>query len=245
MPEFSVILVEPIYPGNIGSVARVMKNFGFKELILINPPEITGDARAMAMHAQEILKNAKIYKKFSYIKQDFDFLIATSAIIASDKNPLRTPVFPGQLRSSVDLQGKIGIVFGREDKGLSNEEIEQCDLFITIPANPEYPTLNLAQSAAIILYEIHKFTGEASINDKIPLNKTRRANKIEKEILLQKFDALVEKVGLHDFKANIAKKTFRSVIGRGFISGRESFTLTGVFRRAHDAIEKLRGENKK
>ena len=90
MLEFSVIFVEPVYQGNIGSVARVMKNFGFKELVLVNPPEITGEARAMAMHAQEVLGNAKILKNFSDLQGKFDFLIATSAVIASDKNPLRT-----------------------------------------------------------------------------------------------------------------------------------------------------------
>lgn len=235
MPEFSIILVEPIYPGNIGSVARVMKNFGFKELVLINPPEIAGEARAMAMHARDVLENAKIAGDFDELKDDYDFLVATSAVIGTDRNPLRTPIFPWQLKSSLDLDGKIGIVFGREDKGLLNKELKKCDLFVTIPAHHEYPTLNLAQSVAIILYEIYRLE-----NESIQLEKTREANKIEKKVLLQKFDALVEAAGLWDFKADIAKKTFRSVIGRGFISGREAFTLTGVFRRAYEAINKFK-----
>ncbi|ODS41264.1 hypothetical protein BEH94_04365 [Candidatus Altiarchaeales archaeon WOR_SM1_SCG] len=234
MPEFFVVLVEPIYPGNIGSVARVMKNFGFRELVLVNPPEITGEAKAMAMHARDVLENAKIVKEFSILQDKFDFLVATSAVIGTDKNPLRTPIYPEQLTGAIELDGKIGIVFGREDKGLSNEELKKCDFLITIPAHHEYPTLNLAQSAAVILYEIHKLK-----NRETPLKKTRAANKIEKQVLLEKFDALVDASGLRDFKADIAKKTFRSVVGRGFISGRESFTLTGVFRRAADAAGKL------
>jgi TrmH family RNA methyltransferase len=239
MPEFSVILVEPLYQRNMGSVARVMKNFNFRELVLVNPPEITMEAIAMSMHARDVLESAKIVKDFDDLRRDFDFLVATSAIVASDSNPLRTPIFPEQLVSSEGLKGKIGIVFGREDKGLSNDELKKCDLFVTIPAHHEYPTLNVAQSAAVILYEIYKFSKlkNFELSGEIPLKKTRKAGKIEKDVLLQKFDELVDSVDLRDFKADIAKKTFRTIIGRGFISGREAFTLIGVFRRAHKAIK--------
>ncbi|ODS36075.1 hypothetical protein BEH94_07540 [Candidatus Altiarchaeales archaeon WOR_SM1_SCG] len=237
MPNFSVILVEPIYSGNVGSVARVMKNFGFKDLILVNPPEITREAKARAMHARDVLENARIFGKFDDLQGEFDFLVATIAVIASDRNSLRTPIFPEQLKSSLDFDGNIGVVFGREDNGLSNEELKQCDLLVTIPANPEYQTLNLAQSVAVILYEIFKLKSKS--HSEPQLGKTCEANKIEKEFVLRNFNALVDAVGLLDFKADIAKKTFRSVVGRGFISGREAFTLTGVFRRAHDTIMKL------
>lgn len=234
MPEFAVVLIEPKYQGNIGSVARVMKNFGFTELVLVNPPEIGKEARAMAMHGRDILENAKILKDFDELKGEFDFLIATSAIIASDRNAMRTPVFPEELKNAAGREGRIGIVFGREDYGLLNDEISMCDMLVSIPANPEYPTLNISHSVAIILYEISGF----ETNKKIAgLKKIKRADKIEKEILLKKFDELTDLAYGEGFHNRISKKTFRQIIGRAFISGREAFTLTGVFRRAGEKIK--------
>ncbi len=235
MPTFSVILVEPRYEGNVGSVARVMKNFGFSELILVNPHKLGKEARAMAMHGRDVLENAKISDGFEKLKEEFDFLIATTAIIATDRNPMRTPVFPENLKNSIALDGRIGLVFGREDYGLYNEEIEMCDLLVSIPANSEYPTLNLSHSVAILLYEISKLEMEKKPRK---LKKFRKVNLVEKRILLEKFDSFVESVHNRKQDAKLAKKTFRQLIGRAFISGRESFTLIGLFRKARNRIKK-------
>ena len=226
MVEFFVVLVGPKYQGNIGSVARLMKNFGFRSLVLVNPPKLEGEARAMAMHGIDILKGAKVVKSFGELKGKFDFLVATSAIVAGDSNAMRSPVTPEELGNSLDLKGKVGILFGREDTGLLNDEIATCDMLVTIPASNEYPTLNLSQSVAIILYELSK------LSNRKRLRKFRKAKKIEKDILLEKFNALVDSVYREDFRRKVAKKTFRQLIGRAFISGLEATTLIGVFRKA-------------
>jgi len=227
--------MEPKYEGNIGSVARVMKNFGFNELILVNPHKLGKEARAMAMHGRDILENAKKFDNFNAVREEFDFLIATTAIIATDRNPLRTPMPLHDLKSALEVDGKIGLVFGREDYGLYNEEIEACDLLVSIPASEEYPTLNLSHSVAILLYEISKQRFEKR---KRRLKKFRKADSVEKKVLLEKFDSFADSV--HDRKqdAKLAKKTFRQLIGRAFISGRESFTLIGLFRKARNRIKK-------
>lgn len=228
MVEFFVVLVKPKYQGNIGSVARLMKNFGFTNLVLVNPPKLEGEARAMAMHGVDIMRDAKVLKSFKELTGRFDFLVATSAIIAGDSNAMRSPVTPEELGNSRDLDGKVGILFGREDTGLSNDEIAACDMLVTIPAGEEYPTLNLSQSVAIILYEISKLSSRKR------LKKFRQAKKIEKDILLEKFNALVDSVYGEDFRRRVAKKTFRQLIGRAFISGLEATTLIGVFRKASE-----------
>ncbi len=229
MASFTVILVEPRYEGNVGSVARVMKNFGFGDLVLVNPPEIGREARAMAMHGRDILDDVRVVDGFGVLGEEFDFLVATTAVVASDKNPLRTPIFPGDLRSSLDFDGRVGLVFGREDYGLYNEEIGLCDLIVSIPTSREYPTLNLSHSVAVILYEISKQKLESG---RRKLKKLRRADLVEKQVLLDKFDSFVDQVHSREQDARMAKKTFRQLIGRAFISGRESFTLIGLFRRA-------------
>ncbi len=235
MAEFSVVLVEPKYDGNIGSVARLMKNFGYSKLVLVNPPEIAKDGRSMAMHARDILESAVRVDDYSKLTQDYDFLVATTAVLATDSNSRRTPIFPEDLSGALETEGKIALVFGREDHGLSNEEIEQCDLIVTIPGSREYPTLNLSQSVAIILYELSKAKMRRDMQG---LKKLRKIEKIEKDVLLEKFDDLAGCVYLNEYELHNAKKTFRQLIGRAFISGREAFTLTGTFRKAANKIRK-------
>ncbi len=236
MPEFSVVLVEPKYEGNIGSVARLMKNFGYKNLVLLNPPKLDSEARMMAMHAKDLLDNATIIKDFGKLKEEYDFLVATTAVIATDTNSTRTPIFPEELAASLDTDGKIALLFGREDHGLSNDEIKQCDLIVTIPTHYEYRSLNISHSVAVVLYEL---TRQQMRNESRALKKMRKVEKIEKDVLLEKYDTLTDTVLEHEYERRIAKKTFRNVIGRSFISGREAGTLTGLFRRTVNKINRL------
>lgn len=233
--KFSIILIEPLYEGNIGSVARVMKNFGFENLILVNPCKIGMEAIKMAKHGIDILQNAKTLNNFDELRENFDFLIGTSAKVAGDKNFVRTPLNPSQLieilEKRKDENFSIGVVFGREDRGLKNEEIEKCDFLLNIPTLNEY-SLNLSHAVAIIAYELSKlFFKERK------LRKLESATKLEKEILLEKFSELVTNVGLRDFRKRLAIKTFKEVISRGLISGRECATLTGIFRKANEKIK--------
>lgn len=225
---FHIVLVEPRYDGNIGSVARVMKNFGFKNLVLINPPEIGAEGRRNAMHARDVLDDARLFANFEDMLPHYDFLVGSTAKIGRDGNTRRTPVFVDDLGGSIETDGDIALLFGREDYGLLNEEIEACDMLVTIPSHHEYPTLNLAQSVGIMLYELTRQQGKKRFTDK----KFKMLSKIEKDVLLRFYDGLVDNVMDHEFENNIAKKTFRQLLGRAFVSGREARTLTGIIRKA-------------
>lgn len=229
------MLVESKYEGNVGSVARVMKNFGFQQLVLVNPPKLGGEARARAMHAQDILKNARVVDSFRDMGKEFDFLAGTTSEAGADKNHLRNPVFPEELVNALDSEGEIALVFGREEYGLLNEELKACDLLVSIPASREYPTMNLAVSVAVILYEISR---QRTRREYGKLKKFQKADRIEKNVLLDKYNNLVDCVHNQDFNRRLAKKTFKQVMGRAFISGREAFNLTGVFRKATERIKK-------
>jgi TrmH family RNA methyltransferase len=148
----SVVLIDPRNSGNVGAVARAMANFGFGKLVLVNPRcnHLSQTARNRAKWAQDVLKKAKVADKIP----KFDTLIATTAKIGTDYNIPRSPVSPSQL-SSV-CKGNAGILFGRENTGLTNKEILQADFVVTIPASKKYPTLNLSHSVAVILYELSK-----------------------------------------------------------------------------------------
>lgn len=163
MAHIRIVLVEPQYTGNIGSVARIMKNFGFNDLILINPPIIDIESKKMAMHAYDILENTKIYDKIEDIIYDSDYVVGTTSIVGG-RSYIRKPYFtPERLKMVLkDKEGTVSILFGREDNGLSNDELKICDAILNIPSSSDYLALNLAQSVGIILYEMYNIEKIAS-----------------------------------------------------------------------------------
>ncbi len=122
---FYVVLVEPKNPGNIGAVARAMMNFDAQHLYLVNPCELDNVCYARAMHATKILDDAKTFSCFEDAIENLDYLVATSSIESkTDKRHLRNPMLLEDFSEKIfDVKGKIGLVFGREDYGLFNEEI--------------------------------------------------------------------------------------------------------------------------
>ncbi len=237
MPKIYVILVEPIYPGNIGFIARVMKNFGFKNLIVINPKVnlSSKECRIFASHASDILENAIILNSLNECCSKMDFLVGTTSKIGGDYNILRIPVSPRDLAYLLsEVDGDVGIIFGRETYGLSNEELELCDVIVTIPASAEYPVLNVSHAAAIILYELFLILNRPFFKG------FREASRIEKNILINCFNELVNLIDYPVFRKEIAKVIFKHVIGRAFISGREAYTLIGIFKKL---IKELKPSN--
>jgi len=233
--EITVIFLGAENEGNIGSLARVMKNFGLAKLILVSPKVRIGkDAIKAAMHAQDVLRSAKIVEKFEDVIKNVDFVVGTTARLGWNYNVLRTPVYPDQLSRLKEVKGKVAIVFGRESSGLTNEELNKCDIVLTIPANPEYPTLNITHAAAIIFYEIFKMFKKSQAE------RYRCASRIEKEKILEIFHELLREIGYPQEKTQIAFRIFRNIIGRSFISGREAHTLMGVFRRTIMVLKRLK-----
>jgi tRNA/rRNA methyltransferase len=140
-----IVLVETAGARNLGSVARVMKNFGLAELWLVNPQcdRLSDEARHMAVHASEILENARIVDNLPDALVGCHRAIATAGRIDQGEMKVTDP----QKGLSWLMQAEISaIVFGAEDRGLSNAEIQHCQQVIRIPVNPDYPSLNLAQS---------------------------------------------------------------------------------------------------
>ena len=156
-PTFIVVLIEPKYSGNIGAVARAMMNFNIQQLYLVNPCPLNDECYARAMHANQILDNAKIFNTFNDATKDLDYLVATSSIEhTSDKKQLRNPLYLEKFTKKInEVQGKIGLLFGREDYGLLNTEIAASDIMIKIPTDPSYLSLNLSHSVAIFLYSLY------------------------------------------------------------------------------------------
>ncbi len=150
-------LVEPKEPGNIGACARAIKNMDFKKLCLVNPPSLmTDEAQWFARNAGDVLDSAATFDSIRDAVSDKHFLVGTSRR-RGRRRGVFMPVEEGANRIfEIAHTNKIAILFGREDRGLYNEEIEECAFLMTIPANRKQPSINLAQAVMIIAYEISK-----------------------------------------------------------------------------------------
>ncbi|WP_019487140.1 RNA methyltransferase [Kamptonema formosum] len=153
-----IILVEPAGPLNVGSVARVMKNMGLHQLVLVNPQcdRLGEEARKMAVHAADVLEAAKIVRTLPEALQGCQRAIATTGLYRSLPTTLENP------KSALPwlLECPSALIFGREDKGLTNAELSYAQRLIRIPSSDTYASLNLAQAVSICCYELYQVAGE-------------------------------------------------------------------------------------
>ena len=163
----NIVLVDTIHPGNIGSVARAMKTMGLSRLSLVNPRAFpSDDAIALSGNATDVLKNAKIYKNIREAIKDSTFVYATSSRDRSIQWPIKDAASAAKdIHAEVNNDKEISIIFGKEDRGLTNDELENANRLIEIPANPIYPVLNLAMSVQIISYEIFKASSDVKLKE--------------------------------------------------------------------------------
>lgn len=180
------VLVEPKEPGNIGASARAIKNMGFKNLCLVSPKNIlTDESRWLAHNALNVLESAVIYSSLQDAISDKAIVAGTTRRIGKRRGVI-LPVAEGVERLYITAKNnKIAILFGREDKGLFNEEIECCGLLLTIPASSEQPSLNLAQAVLIVAYELSKIelACKANANENIFLVEQTELNVLYERII--------------------------------------------------------------
>ncbi len=228
-----VAVVDAETPGNVGTIARSMKNFGFSELLLVDPPPLDrdGEAYGFAGHAREDVLPGATEVTFDHLVETY-YTVGTTAITNQNATKHRRFPFvtPAEVREELaTVDAPTALVFGREGRGLSNDEIARLDRVCTVPANPEYPVMNLGQAATVVLYELRSL---ALAEDHLPDVEHERANEAEIERLYDRFDALLAAVDHPEEKRAKAGRLVRRLVGRAHPTDREAVTLTGVFRRA-------------
>ncbi len=233
MRQVRVVLVEPKNEGNIGAVARAMRNFGAMDLVLVNPCPIGDEARKRSMHGVDILEAARTVDSLAKAVADADLVVGTSGIdTTSEKHFARIAIPPRELATRLaPMDGTVALAFGREDFGLFEDELLGCDLLVKIPAADEYPILNLSHAVAIVLYELHA--------SRVTRKGTRPASGMEKEKLHEAFAALLGATDYPPHKRARTKVMFRRLVGRAVPSKWEFHALMGALTRATKRIERL------
>jgi len=229
MPAIDIVLVAPVYEGNVGFCARVMKNFGFSRLVLVDPCPLGNEAKARASHAQDVLAAAETCTMEEVFSRSNIVVATTGTVSKSVCHSMRMPFYsPKELRGRIaDAGGRISILFGRENWGLNNEEVKQSDMICTIPTSEEYPILNLSHAVGIVCYELAD----------LPLPAFRLASPSDLGYLYDHIDRYLDTVHHPRFKRENTMVLIRRILGRCNLTSREASTLHGLLRRSEWHID--------
>ena len=254
MSKPRIILVEPAGALNVGSVARVMKNMQLEELVLVNPQcdRASDEARKMAVHGIDVLEQARIVANLPEALQGCQKAIATTARSRSIPTLLESPrvALPWLLTENVNS----ALIFGPEERGLSNTELNYAQRFVCIPSNPAYPSLNLAQAVAICVYELYQATYHQNIDTTesyVNLSKEEDKDSVYLSTALKdkaSFDTLEKyyehleklllKIGyLYPHTTMARMEKFRRLYNKANLSNQEVAMLRGILRQINWAIE--------
>ena len=214
-------------PGNLGAICRVMSNFGFKNLVLVNPKcDIhSSETIKRAKHANDVLRNIKIVDSLD----NYDYIIATTAKLGNDYNIPRSPISPEELSKQLQTidSSNIALLIGREGDGLTNDEIKKADFLVTIPAAKEYFTLNISHAVGIILYELSK--------TKLSTPHTAHiipASKKDKEVVMQNIKSILDNMKFStEDKKETQRLVWKKILGKSFLTKREAFALIGFLKK--------------
>ena len=164
MENVRIVLVETSHPGNIGAVARAMKNMCLGQLVLVKPKRFPSEeAIARASGADDVLENARICQTLDEAVADCSMVIGASARLRTVKWPQFDPRQAAEQIQQVAVSKQVAVVFGREDSGLSNAELERCNYLLHIPANQGYSSLNLAMAVQVVSYELMMLSPTKSV----------------------------------------------------------------------------------
>src|SRR6266850_5308486 len=228
LSNLRIILVHPRGSGNIGSVARAMKNVDAGELAIVGKGRTRSFwARAMAVHGREILADAKSYETLRDAIADSTLVVGTTCRAGLYRSHSQTPKEVAPTVVDALEKGKVALIFGPEDHGLSNKDLEHCQLLMTIPTHPDYQSLNVAQAAVICLYELYLAALAPIENSGI-----QRAPAEDIERLFDRMRTVLLKIGFLDSEnPEHMLLAFRRILGRAGLEDKDVRIFTGLFRQ--------------
>ena len=239
LDDVRVVLVEPSHPGNIGGAARAMKTMGIRDLALVRPrrfPDPQADWRAS--QATDVLDDATVSSSLEDVIADCGLVIGTSTRERRIPWPTQTAAeFAADLARDGARGQPVAILFGREVSGLTNEELQRCNLHLIIPANPVYPSLNLAMAVQVVCYELYQAAEHRETNVRTGWDRPY-ATREELEAFFVHLEDVLRAVDFYDPKApRQAMVRLRRLFERIRADETEVGMLRGVLTHIERAIE--------
>lgn len=191
------VLVEPIVPENVGASARAIKTMGFTSMRLVKPCDhLSPRARTLAHASTEILEGAGVYDSLAQAVSDCGLIVATTAKRRAHKGDIYPiEVLAETIAEKRDTVADVAVVFGREDRGLSNRELETCDIAAHVSMRRKYPSLNLSQAVMLFAHRL------SPLNLEPPKPKTAQAPEGEFRVLKEKAARLLREIGFREHVA--------------------------------------------
>jgi TrmH family RNA methyltransferase len=224
----SILLLEPQSAGNIGSVARVMKNFSLGSLYLINPQtEITEESLRLACGADDILKTAQRTETLPEALRSFNLCVGTTSrcifrfpeVLNPNQLAMRLADFPAG--------ESIALLFGPERTGLTNEHIQYCQWLVTIPSSPDFESINLSHAVAVLAYELYSHQWEPALGREL-----QRAPLDQVEFFFETLKENLREIGfLKESDPDRMMATIRNIFSRASLEDRDVRILRGILRQ--------------
>jgi tRNA/rRNA methyltransferase len=227
--NFAFVLFKPQSAGNIGAAARALKNMGFGDLRLVAPGPLNNrEAVAMAVHADDVLAGATTFPDLPSALADCSVTVGTTSRrggYRSTAQPLRAAAME---LNTLSRSNRIAVIFGREDRGLTNRELKLCHRLITIRTAPEYPSLNLAQAVVVVAYELMMASTASSAT---PTAREFVSATMSDAMLARMADALVSIGFIDEQNPDHIMFAMREIFGRSGLTPREVEILNGMARQ--------------
>ncbi|MEN6622503.1 MAG: RNA methyltransferase [Smithella sp.] len=155
--NISIVLYKPKYAGNVGSIARVAKNMGVGNIIVVGAADLDREEmeRRSTHLALDMLEQVKYYDDIGEALADFQYIVGTTARLGKARGPFNTPRKIAENIVNISRKNKVALLFGPEDRGLANDELRYCQAVVTIPSSREFKSLNLSHAVMILCYEIY------------------------------------------------------------------------------------------
>jgi tRNA/rRNA methyltransferase len=229
MARLRIVLVEPQEAGNVGAAARVMKNFGFDELWIVgNHPPLEPLAGWWASGADDVVAGARFAPTLHFALSDAKLTAATTSARGRTTPVDFSPAQVANAFAKLKDDDTLALVFGREDSGLTREEVMQCQRTAGIPTNPEFPTMNLAQAVGVFCFALRP--AKAGPHTAGPHTDRPDAGAIER--LHERAESLLLEVGfLHPNNPDRIYDDLRAIAGRADLDAREATILLGIIRQ--------------
>ena len=222
-----VVLLRPRGAANVGAVARAMKNMGLRDLVLVHPALMKSFwAKAMAAHAEDVLHSVRRCNSIGDAVADCGLVVGTTCRGGLYREAAEAPRIAAPRVVAAAATNRVALVFGPEDHGLSNEDLKACQQLIAIPADPAYPSLNLAQAVMVCCYELRlAMAGEPQATRELA-----RAEQVDR--MFEKLRAALRSIGfLHPDNPDHIMFAFRRFLGRAELEARDVQILLGLARQ--------------